>query len=184
MDLATMTSRMPTIQITEIDTPLGTMTCGTTASDLVLLEFDDPARLQKHMNQLRLFDEATFRTGKTDLSHLVEQELEAYFAGELNEFTVPIRTSGTPFQTAVWEEIRRIPFGSILSYSEQAQRMGMPRAVRAVASANGRNRIAIIIPCHRIIGVGGRLSGYGGGLWRKRRLLELEGAEIQLGLTL
>ncbi len=167
-----------------IDTPLGPMTCGATASEVVMLEFDEPARVDRHMRQLRLFEDAAFRWKKSDIHRRVEAELEAYFEGDLTAFTSPIRLSGTPFQTDVWKELRAIPFGDVISYSEQARRMMKPRSVRAVAAANGQNRIAIMIPCHRVIGASGRLTGYGGGLWRKQKLLELEGAAVQLGFEL
>ena len=92
-------------------------------------------------------------------------------------FDVPITTPGTEFQQKVWSELREIPFGITRSYAEQAKRIGQPAAVRAVARANGDNRIAILIPCHRVIGSDGKLTGYGGGLWRKQKLLEIEGVE-------
>ena len=104
-------------------------------------------------------------------------ELRAYFAGELQTFTVPIRTAGTPFQRAVWNELQRIPFGTTISYAELAARVGNPRASRAVGSANGRNEICIVIPCHRVIAADGTLGGFGGGLWRKDWLLKHE-AEV------
>ncbi len=109
-------------------------------------------------------------------------ELERYFAGELTTFETPLEVPGTEFQQAVWSALRDVPYGETISYGEQARRIGRPEAVRAVARANGDNRIAIIVPCHRVIGADGRLTGYGGGLWRKRRLLELERGEIALGL--
>src|SRR5688572_12776430 len=112
-----------------------------------------------------------------DIILRIGKELDAYFAGELREFTVPLETPGSPFQRAVWEELLRIPYGETRSYGEQARRLGQPlEMVRAVGRANGDNRIAIVIPCHRVIGADGKLTGYGGGLWRKRRLLDLERA--------
>lgn len=115
-----------------------------------------------------------YRGISTDVTHQTASELEQYFAGELTDFTVPIEPGGTAFQRVVWDELGRIPFGTTRSYAEQAKRIGRPEAVRAVARANGDNRIAIIIPCHRVVGSDGKLTGYGGGLWRKRRLLHLE----------
>jgi methylated-DNA-[protein]-cysteine S-methyltransferase len=104
----------------------------------------------------------------------VEAQLEAYFAGELTEFDVPLAPAGSPFQLAVWEALTRIPYGETASYGEIASEVGRPDAVRAVGATNGRNPIAVIIPCHRVIGADGTLVGYGGGLPRKRLLLELE----------
>jgi methylated-DNA-[protein]-cysteine S-methyltransferase len=104
----------------------------------------------------------------------VEAQLDAYFAGELTEFDVPLAPAGSGFQLAVWAALTRIPYGETASYGEIAAEVGRPDAVRAVGSTNGRNPIAVIIPCHRVIGADGTLVGYGGGLPRKRLLLELE----------
>jgi methylated-DNA-[protein]-cysteine S-methyltransferase len=104
----------------------------------------------------------------------VHEQLDAYFGGELEAFDLPLAPTGTAFQLRVWEELQRIPFGETISYSELAERIGNPRTVRAVGLANGRNPISIIVPCHRVIGADGSLVGYGGGLDRKRWLLEHE----------
>lgn len=104
------------------------------------------------------------------------EELQAYFRGELAAFTVPVVLSGTPFQRRVLEELQRIPYGQTISYGELARRIGRPAAVRAVGAANGRNPISIIVPCHRVIGASGALTGFGGGLPRKQALLQLERA--------
>jgi len=109
---------------------------------------------------------------------MVEQmarELEAYFAGELERFETPLHFPGTPHQEAVWKALLEVPYGQTWSYGELAAHLGKPTAVRSVARAVGENRFAIVIPCHRIVGADGQLTGYGGGLWRKRYLLELEG---------
>jgi methylated-DNA-[protein]-cysteine S-methyltransferase len=111
---------------------------------------------------------------------LVVAQLKAYFAGHLRQFDVPLAPPGTDFQQRAWWVLRGIPYGETLSYQAQAQRLGQARAVRAVASANRANPIAIVIPCHRVIGKDGQLRGYAGGLERKRALLELE---AQLGLA-
>ncbi|WP_299538206.1 methylated-DNA--[protein]-cysteine S-methyltransferase [uncultured Streptomyces sp.] len=102
------------------------------------------------------------------------RQLNAYFAGELREFDLPLHMAGTPFQRLVWEELRRIPYGTTRSYGELADRLGRPGASRAVGLANGRNPISIIVPCHRVIGASGSLTGYAGGLERKQRLLAFE----------
>ncbi|MGW2779858.1 methylated-DNA--[protein]-cysteine S-methyltransferase [Streptomyces populi] len=102
------------------------------------------------------------------------EQLNAYFEGELKEFTVQLRLIGTPFQRSVWDQLRRIPYGETRSYGELAEALGNTGASRAVGLANGKNPIGIIVPCHRVIGASGSLTGYGGGLDRKRRLLDLE----------
>jgi methylated-DNA-[protein]-cysteine S-methyltransferase len=104
----------------------------------------------------------------------VSEQLAAYFCGELRDFDIPLRMPGTPFQCQVWEGLRAIPYGSTVSYAELARRIGRPGASRAVGSANGRNPISIVVPCHRVIAADGTLGGYGGGLERKEWLLEHE----------
>ena len=104
----------------------------------------------------------------------VTEQLHAYFEGELKEFSLELRMAGTPFQRSVWDQLRQIPYGEIRSYGELAQALGNMGASRAVGLANGKNPIGIIVPCHRVIGASGSLTGYGGGLDRKRRLLDLE----------
>ncbi|MET7699001.1 MULTISPECIES: methylated-DNA--[protein]-cysteine S-methyltransferase [unclassified Streptomyces] len=104
----------------------------------------------------------------------VAEQLQAYFAGELKEFTLRLDFAGTPFQRTVWEQLSRIPYGETRSYGELAEALGNPKASRAVGLANGKNPIGIIVPCHRVVGADGSLTGYGGGLDRKRRLLDLE----------
>jgi methylated-DNA-[protein]-cysteine S-methyltransferase len=103
------------------------------------------------------------------------RQLDAYFAGHLTAFTVPLAPSGTPFQQRVWMALRALPFGDTVSYGEIARRIGAPDAVRAVGAANGRNPLSIIVPCHRVIGSDGSLTGFGGGVDRKRWLLQHEG---------
>ena len=106
------------------------------------------------------------------------EQLTAYFAGTRTVFDLPLALSGTPFQLSVWEKLEDIPFGTTISYGEQARRLDQPNASRAVGSANGRNPIPIIVPCHRVIGASGDLTGYGGGLERKRWLLKHEAAVL------
>lgn len=118
--------------------------------------------------------ESTHLGGKTDLLQRAARQLEAYFQGRRKEFALPLDPEGTPFQKQVWEELQRIPFGETVSYKEIARRIGRPTATRAVGLANGRNPLAIVIPCHRVIGQDGSLTGYGGGLPIKRRLLDME----------
>jgi methylated-DNA-[protein]-cysteine S-methyltransferase len=111
----------------------------------------------------------------------VRAQLEAYFAGRLQEFDLPLAPQGTRFQQSVWEELGRIPYGTTLSYGELARRIGLPNAARAVGMANGRNPIGIVVPCHRVIGANGTLVGYGGGLERKVTLLDWEAAVLREG---
>ena len=106
---------------------------------------------------------------------LCAEELDKYFAGKLHEFTVPVRAKGTPFRERCWAQLQQIPYGETISYKELARRIGNPAAIRAVGGANHHNPVSIIIPCHRVIGADGSLIGYGGGLERKKILLELEG---------
>ncbi|MFF6994895.1 methylated-DNA--[protein]-cysteine S-methyltransferase [Streptomyces sp. NPDC008313] len=101
-------------------------------------------------------------------------QLAAYFAGDLKEFDLPLRLDGTPFQRTVWDRLRAIPYGATLTYGELAASLGSPGASRAVGLANGRNPIGVIVPCHRVVGADGGLTGYGGGLARKQRLLDFE----------
>jgi methylated-DNA-[protein]-cysteine S-methyltransferase len=108
------------------------------------------------------------------------EQLDAYFAGELEAFDLPLAPHGTPFQLRVWEQLAKIPFAETISYKELALRLGDPKVVRAVGLANGRNPISIVVPCHRVIGANGTLTGYGGGLERKRFLLELEQGTLRL----
>lgn len=111
-------------------------------------------------------------------------ELRTFFAGTRAAFSVPVRLAGTEFQRRVWAELTRIPYGTTISYGELARRIGQPSAVRAVGAANGRNPVAIIVPCHRVIGAGGALVGFGGGLDRKRILLALESGSTQQNLSI
>ncbi len=115
--------------------------------------------------------------GKTELLTQAEQELAAYFAGERKVFTIPYRAKGTPFQMRVWEALTKIPYGEVRSYQEIARAAGNPKACRAVGMANHANPLPILVPCHRVIGKNGKLTGYGGGLEIKKRLLELEGLD-------
>ena len=150
---------------------------------LCLLEFDDNRRIARELNDLEKRLAAEVVDGANPhLDHL-QVELEKYFAGRLKTFTVPLHTPGTPFQEAVWKILRTIPYGETRSYKQQAVALGNPKAVRAVAAANGQNRVSIVIPCHRVIGADGSLTGYGGGLDRKKWLLDHEGARgTQIGL--
>lgn len=162
--------------LTRMGTPLGPMVAGATAAGICLLEFADRPMLETQLERVRRRLGCTTAPGDHEhLAHL-EAELAGYFAGRLERFSVPLVVAGTPFQTAVWRELGRIPYGSTTDYQAIATAIGRPAARRAVGRANGDNRLAILLPCHRVVGRDGTLTGYGGGLWRKRRLLELESA--------
>lgn len=162
------------IKTLKIDTPLGEMIAGATDEGVCLLEFNDRRMLPTEYKDLIKFLKTTFEEGENNHLRMLKKQLKEYFNGKRKEFTVPLVTPGSEFQQAVWKELQNIPFGSTRSYQEQAIALNKPDSVRAVANANGMNRIAIVIPCHRVIGSDGRLTGYGGGLRRKKWLLDHE----------
>lgn len=153
-------------------------TIATPVGELLLVAEDEGlagVRFEPHGRVPAASGAAAYRGAWAVLAAAREQ-LAAYFAGELTEFTLPLAPQGTPFQLGVWEALRRIRYGETISYAELAQRIGAPRAVRAVGAANGRNPLPVVVPCHRVIGADGSLTGFGGGLDRKRWLLDHEGA--------
>ena len=162
------------IDLRRIETPLGTMYACATQNGICLLEFTDRKMLETEFKSLAKTLNATIVQGDNKHFNLLEEELHEYFEGKRTEFTVPLHTPGSDFQNRVWKALKEIPYGQTRSYKQQASHMGSPEAVRAVANANGMNKISIIIPCHRVIGADGNLTGYGGGIWRKKWLLELE----------
>ncbi|MBJ7536278.1 bifunctional transcriptional activator/DNA repair enzyme AdaA [Marinomonas transparens] len=164
------------ILIDRLTTPIGPMFVCATEKGICLLEFVDRRMLESEFEDLQKRLKATIITGENQHTKQLKQELEAYFSGARKNFTVPLQTPGTDFQNQVWQALGTIPYGETASYQEQAIRLNNPKAVRAVARANGMNRIAIIIPCHRVIGKDGSLTGYAGGLERKRWLLDHEKA--------
>ncbi|WP_298825204.1 methylated-DNA--[protein]-cysteine S-methyltransferase [uncultured Piscinibacter sp.] len=149
-----------------VDTPLGAMRLARTAKGLAGLWFEGQ---KHHPGELH----APLRPDDT-LLHEAAQQLRRYFAGEASSFDLPLDLQGTPFQCSVWQALRRIPAGRTCSYAELARTIGAPRAVRAVGAAIGRNPASLVVPCHRVIGGDGSLTGYAGGLPRKRSLLALE----------
>jgi len=156
------------------ESPLGPLVTAANDRGICLLEFTDRRMLEAQFETLkRLFSCAILPGENEHIVHLRE-ELDAYFAGKLWQFTVPLAYPGSPFQVRVWNELLRIPYGETCSYEELAGRIGSPSGQRAVGHANGTNRIAIVIPCHRVVNKDGKLGGYGGGLWRKQHLLDLE----------
>ena len=160
---------------TRFDSPIGPLLAATTDAGICLLEFEDtPERWESALQSMA--KETGGAPVEGDHPHLrkVQQELAEYFSGKRADFEVPLVLTGTDFQKFVWQELLRIPYGTTRSYKQQALALGNLEAIRAVAAANGRNHIAIVIPCHRVIGDDGSLIGYGGGLWRKKWLLQLE----------
>lgn len=162
------------IRMTMLETPIGPMVAAANNKGVCLLEFADRRGLESSYNDMRKRFGAAVLPGDNEILKQLRDELARYFATQLRKFTVPTFVRGTEFQETVWRELGKIPYGATASYEEIAHRVGNFRAVRAVARANGTNRICILIPCHRVIAKDGTLSGYGGGVWRKRLLLELE----------
>lgn len=157
------------IYYTTMDSPFGLICVAGTAAGLIRVDFqggDRPVRCA-----------AAWQEAPGLLRHAVHQ-LQEYFQGQRQSFTLPLAPPGTPFQQRVWQELQHVPFGTTLTYRDLAQRLGMPQAARAVGHANGRNPLAIVIPCHRLIGSDGQLRGYAGGLTLKRRLLQHEGVQL------
>ena len=152
---------------TVLGTPFGPLRVVGTAQGLTNVEFtegEQPPRQESGWQE------------ESGLLAEAKQQLHEYFEGQRRCFTLPVAPGGTPFQQRVWQELQKIPWGTTTTYGEIAKRIGKPAAVRAVGSANGRNPLAIVIPCHRVIGSDGSLTGYAGGIATKRRLLQHEGA--------
>jgi AraC family transcriptional regulator of adaptative response/methylated-DNA-[protein]-cysteine methyltransferase len=157
-----------------IATPIGAMIAVSDRTSLHLLEFIDRKALPSELAKLRQAARGNLGIGRLDPTAQIETELAGFFNGQRSVFDTPLTFHGTPFTRAVWDELQRIPAGATRSYSEIARAIGRPSASRAVARANGANQIAIVVPCHRVIGADGSLTGYGGGLWRKQKLIDLE----------
>jgi len=168
------------LQTAEMDSPVGRLVIHVRDGRLCGLSFK--SGLASTLRHLRArFGEFTVQK-RNDPAGVITR-LRAYFAGEITALEgIEVDMGGTPFQQAVWKELRKIPAGKTISYGELARRIRRPRAVRAVGAANGANPVAIVVPCHRVIGANGDLTGYGGGLTRKTRLLRLEDALPQLDL--
>lgn len=164
------------ITIAKHKTPLGNMISGFTPQGLVLLSFSD---LDAFSLPLALKGTDTSFETNQQSKHL-QNQLNSYFAGELQSFDIPLDAHGTDFQKRVWNELMNVPYGKTATYKEQTAKLGDPKAIRAVASANGANPIAIVVPCHRIIGSNNSLTGYAGELWRKKELLALESNQLNL----
>ena len=173
---------MATYVTAEIETRIGPMIAAASDSHLLLFEFPHRRMIDTQFDRVRRAHRCELEPGDSPVFDMLRRQLDEYFRGERRDFTVPMQVPGTPFQERVWTALQRIPSGTTTSYARLADSIGQPNAVRAVARANGDNRIAILIPCHRVIGSNGELVGYGGGLWRKKKLLELEARAETLSL--
>ncbi|MDO5607174.1 MAG: methylated-DNA--[protein]-cysteine S-methyltransferase [Capnocytophaga sp.] len=164
------------IFLKRFDTPLGTMTACADEKGICLLEFSDRKTLPAELEEISKYFDANIVPEENPHFTILENELSEYFDGKRKAFTVPLSLVGTDFQKSVWHVLQQIPYGETWSYSRQARILGDAKKVRAVANANALNKICIIIPCHRVVGSNGKLTGYSGGIWRKQKLLELEKA--------
>jgi len=159
---------------TRFTTPLGPMMAVASEDGICLFDFTDRRMLETELKQIQKHFKSTILPGKSKYFEPVIKQITEYFEGKRKNFDIPLVTPGTEFQNKVWKVLQTIPYGETRSYKKQAISLGNVKAVRAVANANGDNRISILIPCHRVIGEDGKLVGYGGGLWRKQWLLNLE----------
>ena len=162
------------IKTAKIETPLGEMTAAAAADGICLLEFSEGRVLTSDYEELAKLLNTTVKRGSNKHLRTLRKQLKEYFKGKRKEFSLPLVTPGTEFQKEAWNVLMKIPYGSTISYLKQAEAMKNPEAVRAVAQANSSNRIGIVIPCHRVIGSDGSLVGYGGGLKRKKWLIDHE----------
>ena len=164
------------------DTPLDSMVVVASERGVVLLEFRDRRALEAELREVRRLFSSDVTPGENEHTREAVRQLGEYFAGGRRAFELALDLRGSAFQMRVWERLRRIPPGATASYGELARELGSTGGARAVGRANGQNRVAIVVPCHRVIQADGSLCGYGGGLWRKKWLLEHEGARERGGL--
>ena len=151
------------------DSPLGRLAIGYSHDQIQSILFMDDDG-QENAYQTR----ADYKKKISEGIHLCTKQMDEYFSGQRREFDFPFSQEGTRFQKKVWDELLNIPFGKVISYLELSKRIGDPKAIRAVGTSNGKNQLCIVVPCHRVIGSNGKLVGYGGGLWRKKWLLDHE----------
>lgn len=156
------------ILYTRVDSPVGALLLAGSGAGLHLIEFENPRHPMAQCDQ--------WQAGECDAIRVTAHQLEEYFAGQRHEFELPLAPRGTPFQMDVWHTLASIPYGRTITYAQLAHQVGRPSAVRAVGAANGRNPLPIVLPCHRVIGSDGGLTGFGGGLPTKEYLLRMEGA--------
>jgi AraC family transcriptional regulator of adaptative response/methylated-DNA-[protein]-cysteine methyltransferase len=157
-----------------IDSPLGPLNVVATADGICRIDFADSSAAVKWLEAFAKMPDASFDVHNNAGINRLEIQLREYFEGKRKHFTVKLSVSGTPFQKKVWETLQKISYGTTCSYKEQSIAAGAPKAVRAVARANAANPLPIVVPCHRVIGANGHLTGYAGGLWRKELLLKIE----------
>ncbi len=157
-----------------IQTPIGQMLAGATSEGVCMLHFADIPDISDRISRIETVLNAKAIRGKNIHLLRLEQELQAYFRSNLNRFSVSLRLLGTDFQLKVFESLTYIPHGRNFSYADFAEILDMPKSVRAIAAAIGQNNISVVVPCHRVVGSDGRLTGYSGGLWRKNWLLQHE----------
>lgn len=165
----------PVMQVAQCSSPLGPIVVAGDEAAVHLVEFWDRRMLETQFAVLEKRLGVVFFPGETDPMRRIRDELNSYFGGDLRHFGTPLGFPGSAHQEDVWRTLREVPYGETWTYGQLADRLGRPAAVRSVARAVGENRLAIVLPCHRIVGANGRLTGYGGGLWRKRFLLTHEG---------
>jgi AraC family transcriptional regulator of adaptative response/methylated-DNA-[protein]-cysteine methyltransferase len=163
-----------TVDIKYIEMELGMMIAAATDQGICMFEFTDYKLLELELRQLANSFNAPLVQRENPHFDTLREQVDEYFKGERKIFEIPLDLVGTEFQKQVWLSLLKIPYGCTTSYAKQAALLGKPSAVRAVANANGKNKISIILPCHRVIGADGALTGYGGGIWRKKKLLEFE----------
>ena len=166
--------RGDSVRVKMLETPLGSMLAGATDDGVCLLEFVDRRGLERSFEQMRKRLKLPVAPGETKILTQFEEEVASYFGCETTKFETPMALTGTAFQETVWRALTKIPFGETRSYQEVADSLDQPSGARAVARAVGSNRIYLAIPCHRVVRGDGTLSGYGGGLWRKQAILDLE----------
>jgi AraC family transcriptional regulator, regulatory protein of adaptative response / methylated-DNA-[protein]-cysteine methyltransferase len=175
-----VTAARPLVRVTEFVTPVGEMIAAANETHLLLFEFARRTLFDAQLERVKRAFDCDFERGDSPIVTMLRAQLAEYFRARRRAFDIPIDVPGTPFQTLVWNQLQRIPIGTTTTYKRVAEAIGHPSAVRAVARANGDNRVAILIPCHRVIGSDGTLTGYGGGLPRKKQLLELEANSVAL----
>lgn len=163
--------------VARLASPLGPLLAAASDEGVSMLEFVDRRSIEDQVTRMRRHIGGTFAPAEHSLLTQLERELAEYFDGTRRAFELPLHLAGTPFQEAVWNQLRTIPYGETRSYADLARALQKPGASRAVGRANGDNRLALLIPCHRVVRADGELSGYASGVWRKRALLELEGAQ-------
>lgn len=173
------TEHSDSLSLALLNTPVGALLAGATTHHLVLLDFAYRKAIRSQVQRVQAAFPHPVEERPSALLQETARQLAAYFSGSLHAFDLPLQVPATPFQEAVWQALQRIPYGETRTYAELARQVASPGGAVAAGQANGANRIAIVIPCHRIVATGGGLGGYAGGLPAKRRLLTLEGARIQ-----